>query len=119
MVPDPDVQYLYGWSIIIISLLNMLANILVMVWMSLRSLKLLYWKLRNRFLEWRIRKRAEEKAKKYSEVGQTSTILDQEKGKKSNDLKLEDIDDESNPTSDNRTSTKKGSKPKKKSNHKK
>jgi|LauGreDrversion4_2_1035121.scaffolds.fasta_scaffold42063_4 hypothetical protein len=67
-VPDPEVQYIYGWSIIAVSVLNIIVNMLVMIWMSLPSIKYLYWKLRNRYLEWRIKKRAEEKAKKYAEL---------------------------------------------------
>ena len=101
-VPDPEIQYLYGWSLIGVSIFNIIINMLVMLWMSLSSLKLLYWKLRNKFLEWRIKKRAEAKAKIYSAVGNSSGI-DQEKGKNSNNLKLEDIKDDDNPTSDNRT----------------
>jgi len=68
-VPDPEVQYLFGWSIIVISILNLITNVMVMAWLSLHNLKLLYWKLCNKFLEWRIRDRAEAKAKIYSEVG--------------------------------------------------
>ena len=53
-VPDPETQCLFGWSLIAVSVLNIVVNMLVMVWTSLSSLKLLYWKLRNMFLEWRI-----------------------------------------------------------------
>jgi hypothetical protein len=67
-VPDPEIQYLYGWSLIAVSVLNIFVNMLIMVWMSFRSLKLLYWKLRNKYLEWRIKRRAEARTKKYAEL---------------------------------------------------
>ncbi len=57
-VADPEIQYQYGWSLIAVSVLNIFVNMLIMVLMSFRSLKLLYWKLRNKYLEWRIQRRA-------------------------------------------------------------
>jgi len=69
-VPDPEIQYLLGWSLITVSVLNIIVNMLLMAWMSIPSLKMLYWKLRNKFLEWRIKRKAQaiQKAKIYAEL---------------------------------------------------
>lgn len=52
-VDEPEVQYKLGWSLIAVSVINMLVNIGVMVKASLRELKLLIRKLLYKYREWR------------------------------------------------------------------
>jgi len=39
-VPDPHIQYSFGWSLIIITILNIVLNIGVMIGVSIRRIKL-------------------------------------------------------------------------------
>jgi hypothetical protein len=64
-VEDPKMQYIMGWSIIGVSILNMVANIGLMMWVSFWELKLTIKKLWFRYQLWRVKiKKPDVKAKK-------------------------------------------------------
>ena len=43
-VEDPEMQYNLGWSIIGVTIINILVNMSIMVWLSFRQLKLAFRK---------------------------------------------------------------------------
>lgn len=53
---DPDVQYQGGWSIIAVTVLNMLMNMIVMVYASVRKLRLQLRLYKLKYERWKARR---------------------------------------------------------------
>jgi len=61
-VPEPETQYIMGWSIIGVTVLNIAVNMLVMFYTSLRMLRLVYLRIKFKYLAWKL-----ERQKKHPE----------------------------------------------------
>jgi hypothetical protein len=48
-VEDPEMQYKIGWSIIGVTILNIIVNMIVMVWVSVRMMRLTFKRLYFKF----------------------------------------------------------------------
>lgn len=55
-VGDPDLQYQMGWSIIGTTLVNVLVNMAVMFYGSFLKFRLLFWKLRYKYKQYKLSK---------------------------------------------------------------
>ena len=51
-VPDPELRYNIGWSIIGVTLVNIVVNMLVMFWSTINQLKLMFKKLAAYYRKW-------------------------------------------------------------------
>ena len=49
-MPDRNIRYLVGWSMILVTLLNILVNFLMMLENTFRRLKLLFRRLKQRLM---------------------------------------------------------------------
>lgn len=57
-VADPETQYACGWSIIGVSVFNIIVNMIVMVKASFRQMKIGFYEARYKYREWLIKWRA-------------------------------------------------------------
>ncbi len=57
-VDDPSVQYNVGWSIICVTVVNILVNMAFTAYSSYKSLKLQILRLKQKFKAWMIRRKA-------------------------------------------------------------
>lgn len=62
-IEDPVMHYKIGYSIIGVTIVNIIVNMMVMVWATLRQLKLGWYELRYKYRLWRLGKNPP--AKKY------------------------------------------------------
>jgi hypothetical protein len=79
-VPDPELRYTIGWSIIGVTLINIIVNMLVMFWSTLKQMRLMCKKLSAHYRKWK----DAEKVKK--------GVVDDSKKKKDEALKVEDLE---------------------------
>jgi hypothetical protein len=56
-VPEAETQYTMGWSIIGITVINIAVNMFVMFYTSIRMLRLLYQKIKFKYLKWKMDKK--------------------------------------------------------------
>jgi len=56
-VPEPETQYTMGWSIIGITVLNIAVNMFVMFYTSIRMLRLVYRRIKFKYLKWKMDKK--------------------------------------------------------------
>ena len=57
-VPDPELRYSIGWSIIGVTIVNIIVNMLVMFWSTLKQLRLMFKKLAAHYLWWKEARKA-------------------------------------------------------------
>jgi uncharacterized protein YhhL (DUF1145 family) len=55
-VPDPEYQYQMGWSIIVFTILNMAVNVFIMLYKTIMSLKIAFFKIKRKYLLWKMSK---------------------------------------------------------------
>ncbi len=60
-VPDPETQYQMGWSIIVVTILNMAVNILFMMYMTFGALKMAFYKIKYKYALWKKNKELSKK----------------------------------------------------------
>ena len=61
-VPDPELRYNIGWSIIGVTLVNIVVNMLVMFWSTINQLKLMFKKLAAYYRKWKDARKAKKGA---------------------------------------------------------
>jgi hypothetical protein len=81
-VPDPELRYSIGWSIIGVTIVNIIVNMLVMFWSTLKQLRLMFKKLAAHYLRWKEARKAK--------IGMADDT--QNKKKMEEALKVEDLE---------------------------
>jgi hypothetical protein len=64
-VPDAELQYEIGWSIIGFTILNILVNLIIMLYNTAGLLKKAFISIRNKYKLWRNNRNALDHQKKY------------------------------------------------------
>jgi hypothetical protein len=80
-VPDPELRYSIGWSIIGVTIVNIIVNMLVMFWSTIKQLRLMFKKLIAHYQKWK----DASKAKK-------GVAADDSQKNKTEQLKVEDLE---------------------------
>jgi hypothetical protein len=80
-VPEPDLQYRIGWSLIGVTVFNIVMNMFFMIYMTAKKIKLLCQKLKKLFDKWCMKKT------KKDILEETSKPL------KNEELKVEDFEE--------------------------